>query len=289
MPSVRDAVEPVPVDVGGALHQPRLARSRLRAPPRPAASSWTSWARRSPPARRSARRDRLHRLLAVGGGVADVLRLRGPCDRREAAAQRRDDARPCRRPTASSGWRRRGCADRRTSSVSASATSSTSSTAPGGQLAHGADHLGMAGMADQQHRAARVVMALGLAMHLGDQRAGGVDDRAACGGAASAGTALGTPCAENTTGRSSGTSSSSSTKTAPLASQALDDVAVVDDLVADIDRRAVALERALDDLDGAVDAGAEAARAGEQDRERLLGGLMRNVRCPLACGLRTIA
>ena len=49
--------------------------------------------------------------------------------------------------------------------------------------------------------------------------------------------------------------------------QAVDDVAVVDDLVADIDRRAEFLERQLDDLDGAVDAGAEAARRAEQDVE----------------------
>src|SRR5207245_3076976 len=35
------------------------------------------------------------------------------------------------------------------------------------------------------------------------------------------------------------------------------DVLVVDDLVADVDRRAVLLEQALDDLDRAVDAGAE--------------------------------
>ena len=47
--------------------------------------------------------------------------------------------------------------------------------------------------------------------------------------------------------------------------QAVDDEAVVDDLVAHIDRRAEPLERELDDLDRAVDAGAEAARRGDQD------------------------
>ena len=45
----------------------------------------------------------------------------------------------------------------------------------------------------------------------------------------------------------------------------LDDVLVVDDLLAHVDRRAVELERALDRLHGAVDAGAVAARGGEQD------------------------
>ena len=39
-----------------------------------------------------------------------------------------------------------------------------------------------------------------------------------------------------------------------------DDVDVVDDLLADVDRRAVVLERHLDRLDGALDPGAVAAR-----------------------------
>ena len=45
----------------------------------------------------------------------------------------------------------------------------------------------------------------------------------------------------------------------------LDDVVVVDDLVADVDRRSVLLEQDLDDLDRAVDPGAERARRGKQD------------------------
>ena len=43
------------------------------------------------------------------------------------------------------------------------------------QLAHGADHLRMAGMADQHDLAALAEVELGLAVHLGDQRAGGVE------------------------------------------------------------------------------------------------------------------
>ena len=50
--------------------------------------------------------------------------------------------------------------------------------------------------------------------------------------------------------------------------QLRDDVLVVDDLLAHVDGRAVQLERALDGLHGAVDAGAVAARRGEQ---QLLG------------------
>ena len=47
--------------------------------------------------------------------------------------------------------------------------------------------------------------------------------------------------------------------------QLLDDVLVVDDLLAHVDGRAVQVERAFDRLDGTVDAGAVAARRGEQD------------------------
>ena len=43
-----------------------------------------------------------------------------------------------------------------------------------------------------------------------------------------------------------------------------DDVDVVDDLLADVDRGAALVERALDDLDRALHAGAERARPGEQ-------------------------
>jgi hypothetical protein len=54
--------------------------------------------------------------------------------------------------------------------------------------------------------------------------------------------------------------------------QAVDDELVVDDLVAHVDRRAVALQRQLDDADRPVDAGAEAARGGDAEGE----GRLRN-------------
>ena len=50
-----------------------------------------------------------------------------------------------------------------------------------------------------------------------------------------------------------------------LGLEVVDDVGVVDDLVAHVDRRAELVQRALDDLDRAIDAGAEAARLGEDD------------------------
>ena len=52
--------------------------------------------------------------------------------------------------------------------------------------------------------------------------------------------------------------------------QALDHVLVVDDLVADVDRRPVDGERPLDHVDGPHHAGAEAARGTEQDLQRRL-------------------
>ena len=69
----------------------------------------------------------------------------------------------------------------------------------------------------------------------------------------------------------------------------LDHVLVVDDLLADVDGGAVELERALDRLHGAVDAGAVAARGGEQDALRGGGGGgCHDRRVPVAtCGRRT--
>ena len=49
----------------------------------------------------------------------------------------------------------------------------------------------------------------------------------------------------------------------PPPPQPLDDVLVVDDLVADIDRGAEDLQRLFDDLDRPIHAGTEAARAGQ--------------------------
>ena len=69
--------------------------------------------------------------------------------------------------------------------------------------------------------------------------------------------------------------------------QALDHIAVVHDLVAHIDRRAVFLQRQHDDLDRAVDAGAEAAGLAEPDRQRRLWRRQVvdpvSMRCEMAC------
>src|SRR4029077_858511 len=51
----------------------------------------------------------------------------------------------------------------------------------------------------------------------------------------------------------------------PLPAKAIDDVPIVDDLVIDVDRRAVKLNRQIERVDRHVDAGAEAPRAGKED------------------------
>jgi hypothetical protein len=142
----------------------------------------------------------------------------------------------------------------------------------GRKLTHGADHLGMAGMADQHDGAPRLVVPLGFAMDLGDQRAGSVDEHQV------AARGLRRHRFRHAVRREHHGAVVRHLvelldEDCSLGREALDDVAVVHDLVADKDRPAVALDGALDDLDGAIDAGAEAARAGEQDRERRLVGL----------------
>ena len=82
------------------------------------------------------------------------------------------------------------------------------------RLTGGTDDLFVALVADQQDVVVVAGEALGLVVHLGDQRAGGVDDlQAAVGGRLC--TVGATPWAENTTIAPSGTSSVSSTNTAP--------------------------------------------------------------------------
>ena len=111
-------------------------------------------------------------------------------------------------------------------------------------------------------------MAFGLAVDLGDQRAGRVDieEVAPAGlGRNGLGHAMGGEHDRAVVGHLV----EFVDEHRALRLEVLDHVAIVHDLVADVDRPAIAFDRALHDLDGTVDAGAEAARAGEQDRERL--------------------
>ena len=111
----------------------------------------------------------------------------------------------------------------------------------GRQLAERADHLGMAGVADQHDLAAALVMDFGLAMDLGDQRAGGVEREEIAALQLPRGSTCGTPWAEKITGASVVRNFGEFLdEDRALGLQALDHVAVVHDLVADVDRRAVA-------------------------------------------------
>ena len=143
-----------------------------------------------------------------------------------------------------------------------------------GRLAHRALDLLVAVVADQHDRVALAGELDGLAMDLGDERAGGVDrlQVAALGvgvdgrrdavGAEDRDRALGDRVAELLD------------EDRAAVAQLLDDVLVVHDLLAHVHGRAVQLERALDGLHRAVDAGAVAARSGEQD---LLGCMSHQV------------
>ena len=77
---------------------------------------------------------------------------------------------------------------------------------------------------------------------------------------------MATPCAEKMTGASPGGASLDFLdEYDALRLQRVHDIFVVNDLVPDIDRRAVHLQRALDDVDGAHDARAKTARRAEND------------------------
>ncbi|MND69290.1 hypothetical protein D3C80_607560 [compost metagenome] len=67
-----------------------------------------------------------------------------------------------------------------------------------------------------------------------------------------------------------------------LGFQSLDDITVMNDLVADIDRRTVLFQRQNDDLDRPVDTGAETARTAKPDRKSRFGDL--NVHSASAVG-----
>ena len=119
-------------------------------------------------------RGHLHRLLPVGGGVADVLARAAPAIVGNAAFSAAITSRV-------SSTESVVCVTKASSLPSASASVSTSSTRSDqrdracGQLADRADDLGMAGVADEDDVPAALEMGLRLAMHFGDQRAGRVD------------------------------------------------------------------------------------------------------------------
>jgi hypothetical protein len=132
----------------------------------------------------------------------------------------------------------------------------------------------MPGMTDEHDLTAAAMMDLGLAVHLGDERAGGIEREE-----------IAALCLIRNRFRHAVSREDHRRvglrnfvefldKDRSLRFEALHHVAVVHDLMPHIDRRAVALERLLHRIDGANHPGAESARRAQQDREwRLAGGI----------------
>jgi hypothetical protein len=204
----------------------------------------------------------LHGELAVRRRVADVVGAR-PGDRREALAQPRDD-----RAGLVDGERRlgevcdpRGILDLERVDVLLGLDEHDRA----GHLAHRALDLLVPGVADEHDRVALGSELDRLAVHLGDERAGRVDR------AQPALQGVGMDRGRDAVSREDGHRALGDLVAELLdehraaLGELLDNVLVVDDLLAHVDGSAVQLERLLDRLDGAVDAGAVAARSGEQE------------------------
>ncbi len=141
------------------------------------------------------------------------------------------------------------------------------------QLAHGAENLGMPGMADQHDLAPGGLMAPDLDMDLGDQWARGVQVEHVAPlrlGRHRLGHAVGGE--DDRTIARRFFEMFDEHRAEP--SQPVDDVGVVDDLVAHIDRRAILQQRLLDDLNRAVHPSTKAAWTGQQDVKRRKGGIV---------------
>ncbi len=137
------------------------------------------------------------------------------------------------------------------------------------RLARGPLDLLVALVADQHDRVALLGELARLDVHLGHQRAGGVDRPQAAGGGVGVHGRSHAVGAEHDQGALGHLGLLLDEDRAALG-ELLDHVLVVDDLLAHVDGRPVHLERLLDRLHGTVDARAVAARGGEQDP---LGGM----------------
>ena len=132
-----------------------------------------------------------------------------------------------------------------------------------GRLAHRPDDLLVAGMADQDDRVAVGCVPPGLHVHLRHERAGRVDHVVAeLGGGRVHGRRDAVRRVDDRRALRRLRLGVDEDRAARL--EIADDVDVVDDLLAHVDRRAVVVERQLDRLDGALDPGAVAAGRGEE-------------------------
>ena len=131
-------------------------------------------------------------------------------------------------------------------------------------LPHRALDLDVARVPDERDLVAARRVAARLGVHLGDERAHGVDDLEPALGALLVDLRR-DPVGRENDERALGHVLLGLDEDRPALLEVAHDMDVVDDLVADVHRRAVALQQLLDDVDGAHDAGAEAARAGDED------------------------
>jgi hypothetical protein len=134
-------------------------------------------------------------------------------------------------------------------------------------LPESADHLGMPGMADEHDMFALRHQPFGLTMDLRHQRAGRVEIGQAAilrGRRHRFGHAVRGKHHRHALGHFA----QFLDEHRALRAQRIHDIFVVDDLVPDIDRRTVFLDRQFDDPDRAVHARTEAARRGDQQFER---------------------
>ena len=126
-------------------------------------------------------------------------------------------------------------------------------------------------MPDEEDVAAQFHLPFGLAMHLADQGACGVEIGQAALlrlGRDRLGHAMGGKDDRHAIGHLV----QFLDKDRALRLQAVHHIFVVDDFMADIDRRAIGFDRLFHDDDGAVDPGAKAARGGDQQGHRRAGG-----------------
>src|SRR5579884_4199079 len=208
--------------------------------------------------RRALRDHRLHRVLPVLRRVADVVGVR-PAQAAEMVLERVHD----RRDVVEGERRLRDHRHRLVRRELAGLLRRLDHDRRVGPLAHRPDHLDVVLVADERDEMAAVGVAPRLRVHLVHERARRVDDPEA---------ALLRVLLHRRGDAVRGEDADLALRDLRLVldedgAQRLepaDDVLVVDDLVADVDRRAVLLEQAFHDLDRPVDAGAERARRGEE-------------------------
>ena len=204
-------------------------------------------------------RELAHRALPVLGGVADVVGVR-PDHGREALAQPPDHL--ARVVDAERGLGDEGDALGVRELEPVDVPGRGDEVDAPVRVADRALDLGVAGVADQHDLAAFPGVPPALDVDLADERAGGVDDLEPA-ALRLLDHAPGDPVGAEDHDPAGRHVAGLVDEHGALGAEILDDGAVVDDLVPDVDRRPVQLERPLDHRDGAGHAGAKAPRLGK--------------------------